>query len=119
VLLTDGSTNAGRPKDAASAAAKHAGVPVYPIAFGTAHGTLDGLPVPVDHKALERLAVQTGGTSFRAASTVELQAVFRRILLHLSTIRRERDVTVWFLAAALLAAFGTAILALRWFGRMP
>src|SRR5205085_10221376 len=80
VLMSDGSTTAGRPNDAAAQAAKDAHVPVTTIAYGTDHGTveLDGqtIPVPVDKASLKTIAESTGGRFFEASDAGQLRQVY-------------------------------------------
>ena len=82
VLLSDGETTSGRPNDEAAALAEEQGVPVHTIAFGTDRGSVtapDGqqVPVPVNRPALQRLATQTDGQYFPAASADQLEAGLR------------------------------------------
>ena len=71
VVMSDGETTMGRPNEQAARAAADAGVPVWTIAFGTTHGTIDYegqvVLVPTNGPALAEVAEATGGKSFTAA----------------------------------------------------
>jgi hypothetical protein len=45
--------------------------------------------------------------------------VFQSIIHHLMLVTERRDVTEWFLGAALIIALVTAAMSLLWFERMP
>ena len=120
VLLSDGSTNSGRPDSRAAAAAHTAGVPVSTIAFGTDHGVIDGqTAVPVDNETLGAIAQRTGGQFFRAENRPELTSVFDSLGFRLAYRTEAKPVTEWFVAAALVLALVTAVLSLAWFARLP
>jgi Ca-activated chloride channel family protein len=120
VLLSDGSTNSGRPDSRAAAAAHAAGVPVSTIAFGTDHGVIDGqTAVPVDNETLASIAQRTDGQFFRAENRPELTSVFDSLGFRLAYRTEARPVTEWFVGAALVLAFVTAVLSLAWFARLP
>jgi Ca-activated chloride channel homolog len=125
VLMTDGSTTDGRPNSVAAAAALKAKVPVSTIAFGTDAGTITipqepmPIPVPVDKAALQDIAHTTGGRYYAAASERELKSVYQNIGSSVGYVTEKRDVSVWFVGAALVAFFVTAILSLLWFQRLP
>ena len=120
VVLSDGSTNSGRPDSRAVAAARTAGLPVSTIAFGTNHGVIDGnQAVPVDHQKLGSIAQRTGGGFFRAENRPELTSVFDSLGFRLAYRTEARPVTEWFVGAALVLALVTAALSLAWFSRLP
>jgi Ca-activated chloride channel family protein len=120
VLLSDGSTNSGRPDSAAAAAARTAGVPVSTIAFGTDHGVIDAQQaVPVDNATLGAIARRTDGEFFRAENRPELTSVFDSLGFRLAYRTEARPVTEWFVGAALVLALLTAVLSLTWFARLP
>lgn len=120
VLLSDGSTNSGRPDGSAASAAREAQVPVSTISFGTEHGMLDSREaVPVDTEALEAIARRTGGAFFRAETEPELQSVFDSLGFRLAYRTEPREITQWFVGAGLVLAFLTALLSLTWFSRLP
>jgi len=125
VLMTDGSTTDGRPNSVAAAAAAKAKVPVSTIAFGTDAGTITipqepmPIPVPVDKAALQDIAHTTGGHYYAAASESELKAVYQNIGSSVGYVTEKRDVSVWFVGAALAGFFVTALLSLLWFQRLP
>jgi len=122
VLLSDGTSTAGRAPVQAAAEARRAKVPVYTIAYGTENGfvDLDGKrePVPVDHQQMEQVAQASGGESFRAASADQLQQVYENIGSEVGYEKAEREVTSRFagygLAFAVLAALGAISLGARW-----
>jgi tight adherence protein B len=85
VLLTDGRDQGSKTSlDAAIAAAKQAGVAVYPIAI------LGGDATP---EQLVRLARETGGTYYPAPSTEALGGIYRSIAAELSRTWRLEYVT--------------------------
>jgi Ca-activated chloride channel family protein len=125
VLMTDGSTTDGRPNSVAAAAAAKAKVPVSTIAFGTDAGTITipqepmPIPVPVDKAALQDIAHTTGGRYYAAASESELKSVYQNIGSSVGFVTEKKDVSVWFVGAALAAFLITALLSLLWFQRLP
>lgn len=125
VLMSDGKTTVGRSNDDAVAAAKKANVPVSTIAFGTDFGTItvpespDPVPVPVDKPALQDIADQTGGTFFEAATAQQLAKVYADIGSSIGFDVEPREITTWFVGAALLALLATAAMSLAWFARLP
>ncbi len=125
VLMSDGTTTSGRPDAQASAAAKKAGVPVSTIAFGTAGGTIqiDGEPAPVpvavDPEALAKIANDTDGTAFTAATGEELRSVYEDIGSSVGYTTEERPITDTFVGASLLLLVAAAILSQLWFSRLP
>jgi Ca-activated chloride channel family protein len=123
VLLSDGTNTAGRPPDEAAAAAAEAGVPVSTIAYGTPNGVVTGgdgreVPVPVDEAALARLAGDTGGTAYSAASGDELRAVYDDIGSSIGWRTEPRELTPYLAALAFLLSLTAAALSLRWFARL-
>jgi Ca-activated chloride channel family protein len=123
VLLSDGSTNAGRPNAAAIDAARQAGVAVSTIAFGTDDGTvvLDGVQeaVPVNRQALKDIAQGTGGHYAEAVTEEGLRETYQDIGTRLASRDAYRQITMWFVGGAILAAFGAAAMSLVWTSRLP
>lgn len=125
VLMSDGSTTVGRPDAQASAAAKKAKVPVSTIAFGTAEGTIqiDGQPGPVsvavNPAALEKIANDTNGTAFTAATGDELKKVYKDIGSSVGYTKELRNITGTFVGVALVLLFVMALLSQIWFSRLP
>ena len=123
VLLSDGSTNQGRPNSLATAAARLAKVPVSTIAFGTDDGTIgqgdEQIAVPVDAEALRTIATLTSGHAYRATSADELRHVYSNLGSEIVYRPQEREITGWFVGAAIAAAGLTALGSVVWFGRIP
>jgi Ca-activated chloride channel family protein len=123
VLLSDGSTNAGRPNDEAIDAAREAKVAVSTIAFGTDEGTvvLDGVQeaVPVNREALQDIAEGTGGRYSEAVTEEGLRETYEDIGTSIATRDAYRQVTMWFVGAAILAAFAAGAMSLVWTSRLP
>ena len=122
VLLSDGSNTSGRSPSLAAEAAATAGVPVSTIAYGTEDGVLDsgGYPVrvPVDAETLAELAERTGGIAYTAASSDELQDVYRDIESSIGWRTEQREVTPYVAAIALVCGLIAAALSIRWFSRL-
>jgi len=125
VLMTDGTTTDGRSNDQAVVAAKAASVPVTTIAFGTDHGTITipqeplPIPVPVDKEALKSISADTGGQFYAAASESQLRQVYDNIGSSVGFVTEQREIAVWFIAAALVLLLITGGLSLLWFQRLP
>ncbi len=123
VLLSDGSTTAGRSDSEGAAAAAEAGVPVSTIAFGTQSGLveLEGLlvPVPVDGPALQAVAEQTDGGFYEAGTSDELRSVYEGLGSSLGERTVARDISRWFLGSGLLLALISAALSVIWTSRLP
>ena len=128
VLMSDGTRTVGRPEGDAAAAAVEADVPVSTIAFGTPNGTIEYtdettpptiVPVPVDEVSLQNIADATGGSAFTAASEAELSQVFDDIGSSVGYETEQREITPWFVGAALLLFLAAASLSLAWFARLP
>lgn len=119
VLLSDGGNTTGRPVEQAAQAALEAHVPVSTIAYGTAGGRLsNGLAVPVDPDALRQLADATKGTFYEAASGDQLQKVYSDVGSSIGFRTERKDMSVWFVGLALLAALAVAVPSLLWFARL-
>lgn len=124
VLLSDGATQSGRSNSQAVSAAREDQVPIDTIAFGTDHGTVTipgyagEIPVNVDRSALSKIASDSGGRTFTAASEAEIRDVYTRIGTSVGYRTRKVDVDTWFVTGA----FGLALLAagasLLWQERM-
>ncbi len=128
ILMSDGTRTVGRSEAEAVAAAVEAGVPVSTIAFGTPNGTIEYtdettpptiVPVPVDEASLQAIADETGGSFFTAATEAELSQVFDDIGSSVGYETEPREVTPWFVGAALVFFLAAASLSLAWFARLP
>jgi len=122
VLLSDGSTNSGRPSLPAAQEAKKEGVPIYTIAYGTSHGyiEIDGQrqQVQVDYQELSKIARASGGEMFTADASSKLKEVYSSIAHQVGYVKESREVTEAYAGYALffavLAALAVASLAARW-----
>jgi Ca-activated chloride channel family protein len=130
VLMSDGSPTIGKAGEdpqqtvtEATAAAKAAHVPVDTIAFGTPSGTIsiqgETVPVPADAQTMATIAQGSGGKSFKATTSNELNAVYDQIRKVVGFDKVPTDLTEWFVGLALLLAIMTAGAALYWMQRIP
>jgi len=125
VLMSDGETTSGRPDAQASAAAKKAGVPISTISFGTPNGTIElpnqegPISVAVNPAALAKIANDTGGTAFTAATQDELERVYEDIGSSVGFTTEPRDISGTFVGVSLVLLFGAAVLSQVWFSRLP
>jgi Ca-activated chloride channel family protein len=118
VLLSDGDNTTGRPVEEAAQAAVDAHVPVSTIAYGTPNGTLHGKPVPADANLLRQLAETTKGKFYQAASGEELRGVYADVGSSIGFRTERKDMSVWFVGLALVAALAVAVPSLLWFARL-
>jgi len=125
VLMSDGETTTGRPDAEGAAAAKKAHVPVSTIAFGTDHGTItvpdqaQPVDVSVNRDALDKIAQETGGSSFSAASGSELKKVYSDIGSSVGYTKELKEIGVYLVGAGIIFLFITALFSLLWFSRLP
>lgn len=129
VLLSDGAQTRGVLQPLQGAALAHkAGIPVYTIALGTDHGTLQipggfgnfggfgfsrRLNVRPDPAILRAISRATGGRAYTAQTAERVQQIYRDLGSHLVRKRTTHEITSWFTGAAallLLASLGVA----RW-----
>jgi len=122
VLLSDGYTNIGRSSTEAARDAREAGFRIYTIAYGTPNGYVvsEGRrePVPVNPAELAAVARESGGESFRAGSSDELQRVYGSIARSVGYEKVDQEVTELYagiaLAFAIVASLAVLSLAARW-----
>ena len=124
VLMSDGATQSGRSNSQAIAAARQAKVPIDTIAFGTDHGTVTipgyagEIPVDVDRSALAKIAHDSGGRAFTAASEAEIREVYTKIGTSIGYRTKKVGIDGWFIAAAFFLAVLAAGASLAWQDRM-
>ncbi len=130
VLLSDGVTTVGRPDALAIQAAQQAQIPVSTIAFGTEDGFIlyddpetdavesERIAVPVGGQSLEDIANGTSGAFFTAESVDELDTVYENIGSAIGFEEAEREITDWFVGAALALTVLAAALSVFWFQRL-
>lgn len=123
LLLSDGETQVGTPNHVAAEAALEAGVPVTTIAFGTPQGVISyqgqTVPVAVNETDLRALADATGGSSFEAATTEQLETVYRDIGSSIGFVTEQREIGGWFTGVAFVLAMLAGMASLVWFSRLP
>jgi len=123
ILLTDGATNAGYDPIQAARIASEYGVKVYTVGFGSTRGAIVGfggfqMRAQIDEGALKKIADQTRGRYFHAASAEELKAVYSVLSKQLIIETQQMEITSFFAAAAALLMLVSAGLSLTWFGRI-
>lgn len=127
ILLSDGKSVRGSDPIEVAQEVAEAEVPVYTVALGTPDGTIESTrpdgstrlePVPPDPETLAQIAEITGGRTFDADSTAELQEVYERLGRQISTEERPREITTAFAGGALLLIALGGLASLRWFGRL-
>ena len=123
IVLSDGETTVGRSNEEAIAAAVDAAVPVSTIAFGTESGVIsvegEIVPVPPNVDALEQIADETNGVSFTAEDEGDLAAAYDDLGSSIGYETEQREISEWFIGAALVALMAAAVLSLWWFSRLP
>jgi Ca-activated chloride channel family protein len=122
LLLSDGTSTAGADALTAARQAATQHIPVYTVALGTQHGTIQvgkrTVPVPLSAQQLEQIATTSGGRAYTAADTGKLTAVYSHLAAQFGHKRVQREVTSGFAAAGLGLALVGGALSLAWFGRL-
>jgi Ca-activated chloride channel homolog len=126
VLLSDGySTNGVDPLVVArQAAAQH--IPIYTVALGTSHGTIDikrgsrtvPVLVPPSPTELGRIATASGGTAFTVTDAGKLSAVYAHLAAQLGHKHVKHEITSSLAGGGLMLLLLGSGLSLRWFGRL-
>lgn len=132
LFLSDGAQTRGTllPLEGADRA-KAAGIPVYTVALGTPHGTVNvgggfgggdfsgPRRVPPDPATLRAIAQRTGGKFFAARSSDSLQAAYRKLGSRLGRTPGRSEVTFAFLAGAAVLLTAAGLLSARRSPRLP
>ena len=121
VLITDGASNSGKisPIEAAEHA-KTLGIKIYTVAIGTIEGRVDPsiqrFPYQeFDLPTLQKIATMTGAEMYWAQNLAALETTFKTIdRLEKTdakslTVIEDTELFPWLVAAALFAAFGSAV----------
>jgi Ca-activated chloride channel family protein len=129
LVLSDGAAEGGRVSPAeAIRMARALQIPVHTVAFGTDDGIVEvprvggfveRIRVPPSPDTLRRIATQTGGTFFQAASQQQLEAVYGELKSRLGSQTKPREVTAAFAAGGILLMLVGGGLSAFWFRRLP
>ncbi len=126
VLLSDGTSTTGADPLQAARQAARAHIPVYTVALGTAHGTIDvrhgsrttRVPVPLDPSELQQIGRLSGGQAFTAEGASGLSAVYAHLAARIGHKQVKQQITASFAGVGLVLLLLGGILSLRWFGRL-
>jgi Ca-activated chloride channel family protein len=119
VLLSDGAANRGTDPVTVAATAKADRIPIDTVALGTAYGVLSEgpfgptVPVPPDPQLMAQIARTSGGKGFDAQTADELSSIYKSLGNQLGSVRRERDITFWWVIAAAVALALALALSIR------
>ncbi|HET9093964.1 MAG TPA: VWA domain-containing protein [Solirubrobacteraceae bacterium] len=106
VLLSDGAANIGISPVLAAEKARQEHIPIYTVALGTPYGVLNegifgtAVPVPPDPQLMQQIAQTSGGRAFDAQTENHLSSIYTTLGRELSTVKRERDASIYLLVAA-------------------
>lgn len=107
VLLSDGrDTGSSTPPEQAAQDAAAKGVPVYTVVLGSTDPSSKG---SANAGLLQDIADKTGGASFSAASSTELNTVYTQLGTQLSTQLKISNSAALFVIAAVLLAIAAGI----------
>jgi Ca-activated chloride channel family protein len=122
VLLTDGGNDAGTDPVVAARHAAALHIPVYTIALGTGHGTIQvgrrSVPVPINLSGLGQISSVSHGRAFTAGSAATVDAIYRRLATQLGHKQIKHEVSASFAGAGLVLLLLGGAMSLRWFGRL-
>jgi Ca-activated chloride channel family protein len=122
LLLSDGTSTEGADALTAArqAAAQH--IPVYTIALGTQHGTIQvgqrTVPVPLSGQQLAQIASLSGGRAYTVGDTGKLTAVYSHLAAQLGHKSVQHEITASFAMTGLGLVLIGGVLSLVWFGRL-
>ena len=123
VLLSDGAANIGENPETVAEQARAERIPIYTVALGTPGGVLQegffgpAVPVPPDPQLMGAIASLSGGHAYDAQTEEHLSSIYQTLGRKLSTVKRKRDASIYFLTAGgvllLIAALGSVRTAAR------
>jgi len=117
VLLSDGRTTSGKNPAIVAQRAKELRVPVYTVSLGTPEGTVPGngapFPVPPDPETMKRVAQVSGGKFFNVTDKSRLSEIYTRLGRQIGSHEEQRDMSVVFAAAGLMALLAALALSAR------
>ena len=129
VLVSDGSQTRGALTPLGGARrARRANMPVYTIALGTDDATTELRTIderkqisiaPPDRDILARIATMTYGGFFDAPTSGRLETIYGDLGAAVVTVERRRELTVGFVAAALVLLTAAAVVAGAWRPPLP
>jgi Ca-activated chloride channel family protein len=123
LLLSDGVNTVGSDPLQAAERARRAGVRVYAIALGTDRPSRAAgrsrVVQPSNDALLRRIAEVTRGRFFAAPSVDRLTAAYRNLGSSVGLVTEQHEVTVAFVAAALVLLAAGGVVSFAWFNRFP
>ncbi len=125
VLLSDGAANIGVNPVTVARQAHRYHVPIYTVALGTAGATITVSPfqppveVPPDPQLMAAIARTSGGRSFDARTSDDLQSIYQSLGRELTTVSRRHDITAYFAIAAALLLIAAVAGSVRMGARLP
>ena len=126
VITSDGGSNFGTDPIAAARQARAEHIPIYTVAVGTQHGTIEvkrdsqtvTVPVPVSPQQLAQIASASGGRTFTAGDASGLRAVYAHLAAELGRKHVKQEITATFAGGGLVLLLIGGAMSLRWFGRL-
>lgn len=126
VLLSDGTSNVGVSPYLAAKQAKAEHIPVYTIALGTSHGTIQitrhhrtvTTRVPVSPTELGQIATISGGRAYTAADSTSASAIYKHLAAKLGHKHVKQELTADFVGGGLILLVAGGALSLFWFARL-
>ncbi|MEA2274141.1 MAG: Ca-activated chloride channel [Solirubrobacteraceae bacterium] len=126
VLLSDGTTTAGRDPVTVARGAGRLGVPIYTVALGTPGATVPNpnpfgppLSAAPDFATLRTISRVSHASAFTAADSSRLNAIYERLGSQLGSRAERRDITAAFAIGGLLLLLGAGGTSLRRVARLP
>jgi Ca-activated chloride channel homolog len=118
LLLSDGRTTSGVSPVEQARRARELNVPIYTVSLGTDGGTVPGgsggpLPVPPDPDTMRRIADISKGRFYQVDDAGRLEEIYSRLGSQIGSHEEQREITVWFAAAALAALLAALALSAR------
>lgn len=117
VLLSDGRTTSGKNPVIVARRAKRLQVPVYTVSLGTREGTVPGngapFRVPPDPETMKRVAQVSGGRFYNVTDGAKLSEIYQRLGRQIGSHEEQRDISVVFVAVALMALLAALALSVR------
>lgn len=123
ILMTDGKNTDGPDPVEAARIASNFGVRVFTIGFGTPNGEIHTywgrtMHVILDEDTLKKMANITHAQYFHAQTEKELANIYKDLNTKLQRETETREITAFFVAAALLLTLASVSLSVLWFGRI-